>query len=238
MKIIPAIDLVDGKCVRLTQGDFTKKKIYRDHPVDVAREFEDADLEYLHLIDLDGAKKGEVVNWKVIAEILDKTTLKVDFGGGVKTTDEVNQLLELGINRINIGSIAVKEPEKLKSWMKEYGPENFILSADVLGDNIQINGWQEGTNVNLYDLITQFEPALKYIACTDIGTDGTLAGPNFGLYKKLINRFPNVKVIASGGVSSIEDLLQLQYIKVDSVIVGKALYEGKIKLSELKPLTI
>ncbi|HCM74813.1 MAG TPA: 1-(5-phosphoribosyl)-5-[(5-phosphoribosylamino)methylideneamino]imidazole-4-carboxamide isomerase [Cytophagales bacterium] len=238
MKIIPAIDLVDGKCVRLTQGDFTKKKVYRDHPVDVAREFEDADLEYLHLIDLDGAKKGEVVNWKVIVDILDKTALKVDFGGGVKTTEEVDRLLDLGINRINIGSVAVKEPEKLKGWMKEYGPENFILSADVLGDNVQINGWQDDSKLCLNDLITRFEPALEYIACTDIGTDGMLSGPNFGLYKKLINRFPNIKIIASGGVSSIEDLIQLQYIKVDSVIIGKAIYEGRIKLADLKPLTI
>jgi phosphoribosylformimino-5-aminoimidazole carboxamide ribotide isomerase len=169
---------------------------------------------------------------------LDKTALKVDFGGGVKTTDEVNALLDLGINRINIGSIAVKEPEMLKSWMKEFGPENFILSADVLGDNVQINGWQEDAQLSIYDLIAQFEPSLECIACTDINTDGMLTGPNFGLYKKLINRYPLLKVIASGGVSSIEDLVQLQYIKVDSVIIGKALYEGKIKLVDLKPLTI
>lgn len=238
MKIIPAIDLVDGKCVRLTQGDFSKKKVYRDNPVEVAKEFEAADLEYLHLIDLDGAKKGEVVNWKVITEILNKTALHVDFGGGVKTTEEVDQLLELGINRINIGSIAVKEPDKLKNWMREYDPENFILSADVRGDNVQINGWQDETDLVLYDLIAQYMPVLKYMACTDIGTDGMLSGPNFGLYKKIINRFPDLKVIASGGVSSVEDIVQLQYIKVDSVIIGKALYEGKIKLSELKPLTI
>ncbi len=238
MKIIPAIDLVDGKCVRLTQGDFTKKKVYREYPVDVAREFEDADLEYLHLIDLDGAKKGEVVNWKVIAAILEKTALKVDFGGGVKTTEDVNALLDLGINRINIGSVAVTDPEKLKSWMNEFGPENFILSADVLDDMVQINGWQEETQQSIYDLISQFEPALECIACTDISTDGMLTGPNFGLYKKLINRYPHLKVIASGGVSCVEDLIQLQYIKVDSVIIGKALYEGKIKLEELKPLTI
>ncbi|MGE0588646.1 MAG: 1-(5-phosphoribosyl)-5-[(5-phosphoribosylamino)methylideneamino]imidazole-4-carboxamide isomerase [Cyclobacteriaceae bacterium] len=239
MKIIPAIDLVDGKCVRLTQGDFTKKKIYREFPVDVAREFEDADLEYLHLIDLDGAKKGEVVNWKVIVEILEKTALKVDFGGGVKTTEEVDQLLELGINRINIGTVAAREPEKLEGWMREYGSENFILSADVRGDCVQINGWQNDTDLCIYDLVNRFEQAgLEYLACTDIGTDGTLSGPNFGLYKKLKNRFPSLKIIASGGVSSVDDLVQLQYIKVDAVIVGKALYEGKIKLADLKPLTI
>ncbi|HNP95454.1 MAG TPA: 1-(5-phosphoribosyl)-5-[(5-phosphoribosylamino)methylideneamino]imidazole-4-carboxamide isomerase [Cyclobacteriaceae bacterium] len=239
MKIIPAIDLVDGKCVRLTQGDFTKKKIYREFPVDVAREFEDADLEYLHLIDLDGAKKGEVVNWKVIVEILEKTALKVDFGGGVKTTEEVDQLLELGINRINIGTVAAREPEKLENWMREYGSENFILSADVRGDCVQINGWQNDADLCIYDLVNRFEQAgLEYLACTDIGTDGMLSGPNFGLYKKLKNRFPHLKIIASGGVSSVDDLVQLQYIKVDAVIVGKALYEGKIKLADLKPLTI
>jgi len=238
MKIIPAIDLVDGKCVRLTQGDFTKKKIYREYPVEVAREFEDADLEYLHLVDLDGAKIGKVVNWEAITAIIAHTALKVDFGGGVKTNEEVDHLLDLGINRINVGSLAVEDPEKLKSWMKEYGPENFILSADVRGDNVQINGWQEDGELCVYDLVTRFEPTLEYLACTDIGTDGMLNGPNFGLYKKLINRFPDLKIIASGGVSSVEDLIQLQYIKVDSAIIGKALYEGKIKLAELKPLTI
>lgn len=238
MKIIPAIDLVDGKCVRLTQGDFTKKKIYRENPVDVAREFEDADLEYLHLVDLDGAKKGTVVNWHVINDILANTSLNIDFGGGVKTSEEVDQLLEMGINRINIGSVAVEDPEKLKNWIKEYGRENFILSADVRGDNVQINGWQEDGDLCIYDLIARYESNLQYLTCTDIGTDGTLSGPNFGLYKKLINRFPHLKIIASGGVSCLEDLVQLQYIKVDSVIIGKALYEGKIKLAELKPLTI
>lgn len=239
MKIIPAIDLVDGKCVRLTQGDFNKKKIYREIPVDVAKEFEEADLEYLHLIDLDGAKQGKVVNWKIIIEILEKTALKVDFGGGVKTTEEVDQLLELGVNRINIGTIAVREPEKLEDWMRQYGTENFILSADVKGDNVQINGWQNNSNLCIYDLVSRFEAVgLEYLTCTDIGTDGMLNGPNFGLYKKIKNRFPDLRVIASGGVSSIDDLVQLQYIKVDAVIIGKALYEGKIKLAELKPLTI
>ncbi len=239
MKIIPAIDLVDGKCVRLTQGDFNKKKVYREIPADVAKEFEEADLEYLHLIDLDGAKQGKVVNWKIIIEILEKTALKVDFGGGVKTTEEVDQLLELGVNRINIGTIAVREPEKLEDWMRQYGTENFILSADVKGDSVQINGWQNDSELCIYDLVSRFESSgLEYLTCTDIGTDGMLNGPNFGLYKKLKNRFPELKVIASGGVSSIDDLVQLQYIKVDAVIIGKALYEGKIKLTELKPLTI
>lgn len=239
MKIIPAIDLVDGKCVRLTQGDFKKKKIYREDPVAVAREFEDAGLEYLHLVDLDGAKSGRVVNWKVIIEIQEKTALRVDFGGGVHSTEEVGQLLDLGIDRINIGTIAVTEPSKLHGWMQDYGAENFILSADLKGEEVQINGWQKAGTLSVYDLVAQFEPSgLQYLSCTDINTDGTMVGPNFGLYKKLMKRFPGLKVMASGGVGSLDDLLELQYIKVHAAIVGSALYEGKIKLLELKPLTI
>ncbi len=239
MKIIPAIDLVDGKCVRLTQGDFKKKKIYREDPVAVAREFEDAGLEYLHLVDLDGAKKGKVVNWKVIIEIQEKTILRVDVGGGVQSTEEVSQLLDLGIERINIGTIAVTNPEKLQGWMQDYGAENFILSADLRGDEVQIHGWQSASVLTVYDLVSQFLPSgLQYLSCTDINTDGTLVGPNFGLYKKLKKRFPELKITASGGVGSVEDLLQLQYIKLDAAIVGSALYEGKIKLLDLKPLTI
>ena len=239
MKVIPAIDLVDGKCVRLTQGDFKKKKVYREDPVAVAREFEDAGLEYLHLVDLDGAKKGKVVNWKVIIDIQEKTALKVDFGGGVQTAEEVSQLLDLGIERINIGTVAVTHPDRLQGWMQDYGPENFILSADLKGDEVQINGWQNAGVLTVYDLVAQFLPSgLQYLSCTDIHTDGTLAGPNFGLYKKLKKRFPELKITASGGVGSVDDLLQLQYIKLDAVVVGRALYEGKIKLLDLKPLTI
>ena len=235
MRIIPAIDIIDGKCVRLTQGDYAQKKIYSKYPLDVAKEFEDADLKYIHLVDLDGAKKGSVVNWKVIEDIQGKTSLKVDFGGGVKTEDEVERLLDLDINQINIGSLAVKDPKKFIEWMKKYHTENFILSADVRDEKIMISGWQEDTALDLYEFVGQFvKEGLSFLACTDISTDGMLEGPNFGLYKKLKKRFPELKIIASGGVSSIDDLKELKYIKVDGVIVGKAFYEGKISLNELK----
>ncbi len=235
MRIVPAIDIIDGKCVRLTQGDFTKKKVYREDPVEVAMEFQDADLDCLHLVDLDGAKKGKVVNWDVIREIQEKTALSVDFGGGVKTESDVEQLLELGVHQINIGSLALKEPEKFTGWLKKYGPENFVLSADVKGDTIAINGWLEETKFRLFDLIdTYTNEGLEYLSCTDIGSDGTLGGPNIGLYKKLVKRYPNLKIVASGGVSSMDDLHELKYTKVYGVIIGRAIYEGKIKLEELK----
>lgn len=237
VKIIPAIDIIDGKCVRLTQGDYKQVKVYREDPLEVAMEFQNADLEYLHLVDLDGAKKGKVVNWDVIHRIQAETALHVDFGGGVKTDDDVEQLLDLGINQINIGSLAVKEPETFKRWLKNFGPENFILSADVKGDHVMVNGWLEDSDFRLYDLVQDYlDAGLEYLTCTDISTDGMLKGPNFGLYKKLMKKFPSLKVTASGGISSISDLEELQYAKVYGVVIGKAIYEGKIKLADLKGL--
>jgi phosphoribosylformimino-5-aminoimidazole carboxamide ribotide isomerase len=210
-------------------------KVYREDPVEVAKEFEAADLEYLHLIDLDGAKKGKIVNWDVIEEIQEKTTLKVDFGGGVKSRRDVEELLELGIHQINLGSMAVRNPDEFIKWMNTYGPDNFILSADVLDDYVRINGWLESTRLRLVDLAAKFEKeGLEYIACTDIRTDGTLRGPNLSLYRRLKKRFPKLKIIASGGISSISDLEELKYIQIDAAIIGKAIYEKKIKLSELK----
>ncbi len=238
MRIIPAIDIIDGKCVRLTQGDYSKMKVYRQDPVDVAKEFEDADLEYLHLIDLDGAKKGKVVNWKVIEDIQSKTSLLVDFGGGVKSTEDVESLIDLGINQINIGSLAVKQPDLFKKWLHEYGSENFILSADVQGNQVMISGWQENSTLLLTDLVNTFlNEGLKYLCCTDIKTDGMLAGPNIELYKTLREQFPTLKLIASGGISSLEDLDDLHNLKVCGAIVGKAIYENKITLHELKSIT-
>ncbi len=235
MRIIPAIDIIDGKCVRLTQGDYGKKKVYREDPVEVALEFQDADLDCLHLVDLDGAKKGKVVNWDVVREIQEKTALSVDFGGGVKTEAEVEQLLELGVHQINIGSLAVKEPDIFSDWLKKYGAENFVLSADVKGDYISINGWLEETSLRLFDLVSKYENlGLEFLTCTDIGTDGMMQGPNIGLYKKLVKRYPNIKIVASGGVSSIDDLHELKYAKVYGAIIGKAIYEGHLKLEELK----
>ncbi|HQQ97802.1 MAG TPA: 1-(5-phosphoribosyl)-5-[(5-phosphoribosylamino)methylideneamino]imidazole-4-carboxamide isomerase [Cyclobacteriaceae bacterium] len=237
MKIIPAIDIIGGKCVRLTQGDYGKMKIYRENPVEVAKEFEEADLEYLHLVDLDGAKKGRVVNWKIIESIQAETALKVDFGGGVKTEQEVEELLDLGIEQINIGSMAVRNPELFINLMQQFGPENFILSTDVKHELIQMSGWTEETPLTVYNLVNQFiSKGLEYISCTDIHTDGMLQGPNFGLYKKLKSRFPELNIIASGGISSLKDLEELNYLKIHGAIVGKAIYENKIKLSELKKL--
>ncbi len=235
MKIIPAIDIIKGKCVRLTQGDFGKAKVYREDPLEVAKEFEDADLEYLHLVDLDGALKGKVVNWSVIESIQAHTALKVDFGGGVKTEEEVEHLLDLGIEQINIGSIATREPATFINWLQKYGPENFILSADVKDELVLSHGWTEQTSISIYDLATQFEKeGLEFLTCTDINSDGMLQGPNFGLYKKLKKRLPNLKLIASGGISSTEDLAELNYINMHAAIVGKAIYEHKIKLQDLK----
>jgi len=237
MKLIPAIDIIDGKCVRLTQGDFGQVKIYRENPIDVALEFQEADLEYLHLVDLDGAKKGNVVNWSIVEEIQGKTALTVDFGGGVSENEEVEYLLELGINQINIGSLAIKEPEKFTNWLSKYGPENFILSADVRNENVMINGWLESANYRVLDLADQFiKEGLTYLTCTDIGSDGMLKGPNFELYKKIKERFPNLKINASGGISTLHDLETLKEIGVHGAIIGKAIYEGRISLKQLKKM--
>lgn len=234
MKVIPAIDIVDGKCVRLTQGNFAAMKIYNEDPLDVAKRFQDADIEHVHLIDLDGAERGAVTNWETVERIRANTALKIDFGGGVKTSEDVDMLLELNIDQINVGSVAVKEPDKFKEWIANFGADNFILSADVRGQSVKINGWKETTSATVYDLIDSYIPdGIRTVTCTDISADGMLGGPNFALYRKLINRFPSMKINASGGVSSIEDIEKLQYLGVSGVIIGKALYEGRIKLNEL-----
>ena len=234
MKIIAAIDIMEGKCVRLTQGNFGKMKVYDEDPVDMARKFQDADLEYIHVVDLEGAQTGAVVNWQTLEDIRANTALRIDFGGGVKTTEDVEALLDLNIDRINVGSVAVREPEKFIEWIERFGAENFILSTDVKGNEIKVNGWQDKGGITIYDIIQQYEPSgIKHITCTDISADGTLGGPNFALYKKLLNRFPNMKFIASGGVASMEDLENLKYIGVQGVIIGKAIYEGRLSLEQL-----
>lgn len=236
MRIIPSIDILHGKCVRLIQGDFEKVKIYNGEPLTVALQFQDADLEYLHLVDLEGAKMGKVINWDVITELQEKTALQIDFGGGVKTEADVERLLELDI-QINIGSLAITEPEKFIHWLDLYGSENFILSADVRDENIMINGWLESTGLRLYDLVDQYiQHGLEYITCTDIRLDGMLSGPNFDLYKNLKTRFPKLKINASGGVTSLNDLKTLKSLSIDGAIIGKALYEQRIKLGDLKSI--
>jgi phosphoribosylformimino-5-aminoimidazole carboxamide ribotide isomerase len=234
MRIIPAIDIIDGKCVRLTQGDYAQKKIYNENPLEVARSFEAAGLTHLHLVDLDGAKRGQVVNWQVIESITSQTSLHVDFGGGIKTTEEIERLIKLGVAQVNLGSIAVKQPEKITEWLKQFGPDRIILSADVKNEMISINGWQQDSSINIISFLRDYiQRGIAHVTCTDISTDGMLSGPNVELYKVLLLSFPQLHVIASGGVSKIDDLQELKSIGVDGVIVGKAIYEGKISLEQL-----
>jgi phosphoribosylformimino-5-aminoimidazole carboxamide ribotide isomerase len=234
MRIIPAIDLIDGKCVRLTQGDYAQKKVYNENPLEVAKSFEAAGLTYLHLVDLDGAKAGKVTNWEVVEAITTHTNLSVDFGGGIKTREELERLFQLNVKQVNLGSIAVKEPEKVTAWIKEFGADKIILSADVHKEMIAISGWQEKSSISIDDFITDYlKKGIEYVTCTDISTDGMLSGPNIELYKRLLLRFPQLHLIASGGVSSVQDLRQLKKIGIDGVIVGKAIYEGKINEQEL-----
>lgn len=237
MRIIPAIDIIDGKCVRLTQGDYTQKKIYNENPLEIAKSFEDAGLQYLHLVDLDGAKAGKVINWKVIESIASNTDLKIDFGGGIKTADEIERLFNAGVRQVNLGSIAVKNPELVYTWIETYGAEKIILSADVKDENIAISGWLENSRISIMDFLGDYlKKGISYVTCTDISTDGMLQGPNIRLYAKILSAFPGIKLIASGGVSSMEDLEDLEKTKVDGVIVGKAIYEGRIELSALAGL--
>jgi phosphoribosylformimino-5-aminoimidazole carboxamide ribotide isomerase len=239
MRIIPAIDVIDGKCVRLTQGDYAQKKIYNENPLEIAKSFEDAGLRYLHLVDLDGAKAGKVINWSVIEEINSKTSLQVDFGGGIKTEYEIQRLFDIGVKQINLGSIAIKQPAMVFGWIQKFGSEKIILSADVKDEQVQVSGWQEASSKMISELVLEFiAHGLQYVTCTDISTDGMLSGPNIALYKKLINLFPGIKWIASGGVSNIQDVHDLRVADVDAVIIGKAIYENRISLSELNQVTV
>jgi phosphoribosylformimino-5-aminoimidazole carboxamide ribotide isomerase len=234
MRIIPAIDLIDGKCVRLTKGDYEQKTIYNEDPLAVAKEFEEAGMKYLHLVDLDGAKAGKVMNWKVIEALTSKTKLQIDFGGGIKTNEEIKELFHLGVTQVNLGSIAVKNPEKVVDWAAAYGEGKIIISADVRNERVAIHGWQADSSVTIFELIENYASrGIHNITCTDIDTDGTLKGPNLNLYKALKQRCPEIRLVASGGVGRIEDVRSLKSIGVDGVIIGKALYEGKIKLTDL-----
>ena len=237
MRIIPAIDIIDGKCVRLTQGDYAQKKIYHENPLDAARSFEDAGLTHLHLVDLDGARQGKVINWDAIESITKNTSLRVDFGGGIKTSAEIERLVNLGVRQVNLGSVAVKEPEKITEWLSHFGQKKIILSADVKNEMISINGWQHDSEISIVTFLRDYvQRGIENVTCTDISTDGMLSGPNIELYKKVLLSFPQLNLIASGGVSTMEDLYELQTIGVDGVIVGKAIYEGKITLEQLASL--
>lgn len=234
MRIIPAIDLIDGKCVRLTQGDYAQKKIYNEDPLEVAKSFQEAGLKYLHLVDLDGAKAGKVVNWKVIERLSAKTNLTIDFGGGIKTEEEIEKLLQIGVTQVNLGSIAVKNATLVFEWIERFGADRIILSADVKNKMVQISGWQENSSLSLKDFVSRFsDKGIKTVTCTDIATDGMLQGPNLKLYQEFVSAFPKLNWIASGGVSEINDLTALKKTGVAGVIIGKAIYEGKVMLDQL-----
>ncbi|WP_081149220.1 1-(5-phosphoribosyl)-5-[(5-phosphoribosylamino)methylideneamino]imidazole-4-carboxamide isomerase [Niastella vici] len=235
MQIIPAIDIIDGKCVRLTQGDYEQKKIYNEHPLEVAKEFEDAGLKRLHLVDLDGAKAGAVKNWKVLEAIAGKTSLVIDFGGGIKTEKDVNIVFDSGAALATIGSLAVKNEEEFVKWLLQFGAEKFLLGADVKEEKITVGGWLETTNISIYDFLQKYvDHGVQQVFCTDVSKDGLLAGPSVELYKKIIERFPSLHFIASGGVSSLNDLESLDAIGCSGAIVGKAIYENRISLDDLK----
>ncbi len=234
MQIIPAIDLIEGKCVRLTEGDYAQKKIYNEDPLEVAKNFEGIGLMRLHLVDLDGAKAGNVVNWKVLEKIANKTSLKIDFGGGIKTEATLKTVLDTGATYATIGSLAVKSRETFEEWIERFGADLFMLGADVFEEKIAVGGWLEKTNIDLYDFMQSYiNKGLTQMFCTDIQKDGKLEGPSIVLYKKIIAKFPNLQLIASGGVSKLEDLVALRTIGCSAAIVGKAIYENRITLEEL-----
>lgn len=233
--IIPAIDIIDGKCVRLTQGDYAQKTIYNEHPLEVAKMFEDVGLQRLHLVDLDGAKAGAVKNWKVLETIASKTKLTIDFGGGIKTNTDVEIVFNSGAALATVGSIAVKDKAMFVSWLQQYGADKFLLGADVKVEKIAVGGWLETTDVWIYDFIESYvQQGVQQIFCTDVSKDGKLEGPSTELYKNIINKFPKLHFIASGGVATVQDLELLQEIGCSGVIVGKAIYENRIRISDLK----
>lgn len=235
MQIIPAIDLIDGKCVRLTQGDYNLKTIYNEHPLEVAKQFEDAGLMRLHLVDLDGAKAGAVKNWKVLETIAGKTSLIIDFGGGIKQEEDVKIVFSSGAALATVGSIAVKDEERFVSWLQQFGADKFLLGADVKDEKIAVSGWLETTDIWIYDFIEKyFAHGVQQIFCTDVSKDGKLEGPSTELYTNILQKFPQLHFIASGGVSNIKDLDELSVIGCSGAIVGKAIYEGRIMLNELK----
>ncbi len=235
MEVVPAIDIIDGKCVRLEQGDYNKVSLYHKEPLEVAKKFEDAGLRRLHLVDLDGAKAGAVKNWKVLETIAGKTSLLVDFGGGIKTEKDVQIVFNSGSALATVGSVAVKDEEAFVEWLSKFGADKFLLGADVKNEKITISGWQEETKIWIYDFIRKYvDRGIKQIFCTDVSKDGKLEGPAIELYKNIISKFPELFFIASGGVSSVDDLKRLEESGCKGAIVGKAIYENRITLEQLK----
>lgn len=234
MEIIPAIDIIDGKCVRLTEGDFNRKKVYDEHPLEVAVKFESLGFKRLHIVDLDGAKAGEIKNLKVLEEIASATKLKIDFGGGIKNLQSARRVIEAGATWCTIGSMAVKDPEELENIIQYLGVEKLIIGADVKDEKIMVSGWLEKTEINLFDFLENLlKKNLRQVFCTDIAKDGLLEGPSTQLYEKVTAKYPGLYFIASGGVSNMKDIEELKKVNCKAAIVGKAIYENRISLHEL-----
>ena len=235
MRIIPAIDVIEGKCVRLSKGDYNTKKIYNENPLEVAKSFEASGIEYLHVVDLDGAKAKHIVNHKVLEQIATKTNLKIDFGGGLKTNEDLKIAFNSGASQITGGSIAVKNPEIFQEWLIKYGSDKIILGADCNNENIAINGWLEESDLKVIPFINKYqEKGASYVICTDIAKDGMLEGPSFELYDRILKETSNVKLIASGGISTFNELPKLAQLGCEGVIIGKAIYENRISLKQLE----
>lgn len=235
IRIIPAIDIIDGKCVRLSKGDYDTKKIYNENPLEVAKMFENHGIKHLHLVDLDGAKSNRIINYKVLESIASKTNLKIDFGGGLKSDDDLRIAFECGANQITGGSIAVKNSDIFQNWIYKYGAEKIILGADANNRKIAISGWLEASNEDVIPFIKNYQTkGIEYVICTDISKDGMLEGPSFDLYQEILENTSNFKLIASGGISTFEELPKLAQLGCEGVIIGKAIYENRISLKELE----
>ena len=234
IELIPAIDIIDGKCVRLSQGDYNTQKVYNESPLEVAKEFEANGIRRLHVVDLDGAKSSHIVNYKVLDQIAGHTSLTIDFGGGIKTDEDLTIAFEYGAQMVTLGSIAVKNPDLFKSWLHKYGAERIILGADVKDNRISVNGWKEESQQELLPFLADYtQEGIRKVLCTDISRDGMLQGPSIELYKQIMGQFPDMHLIASGGVSGLDDIIRLDEAGIPAVVFGKALYEGRITLKDL-----
>ncbi len=239
MRIIPAIDIIDGKCVRLSKGDYNTKIIYNENPLEVAKEFEAHGIQYLHLVDLDGAKSSQIVNYKILEQIASKTKLKIDFGGGLKSDNDLRIAFESGANQITGGSIAVKNPDLFKEWISKYGSEKIILGADANNEKVAVSGWLEESKEDLIPFIQNYQKSgIQYVICTDIAKDGMLEGPSFDLYTKILEHSKGIKLIASGGISTFDELPKLAEMGCEGTIIGKAIYENRITLKQLEQYII
>ena len=235
MRIIPAIDIINGKCVRLSKGDYATQKIYNENPLEVAKMFEAHGVKHLHLVDLDGAKASHIVNHKVLETIANNTSLSIDFGGGLKSDEDLKIAFESGAKQITGGSIAVKNPEIFKSWLQKFGADKIILGADAMDEKIAVSGWLEESDKELIPFVKAYQlEGVSYVICTDISKDGMLQGPSFDLYAKMLKEIPNIKLIASGGISTYDELPRLAEMGCEGTIVGKAIYEHKISMKQIE----